>query len=275
MMGLVLALASAPAALADNARSSNWAGYAIHRSAVRFTQVISRWRQPSARCVAGEQTYSSVWVGLGGYDASSNALEQIGSEVDCSARGKTVSTAWYELVPAASRRIRMTVAPGDRLSASVSVVGHQVSLVLHDLTRHRSFTRRVRASAVDTASAEWIVEAPSECSSSFACQTLALADFGSATFSHASAVTTAGHVGTISDRTWTRSKITLASRGSHFIGQRASGASASASPTSLARSGSSFSVTYRSGSAGVSPAFAVSRNRARAGSIVRSTPFAR
>ncbi len=274
-MGVVVALASAPAALADTAQSSNWAGYAIHRAGVRFTRVIGRWRQPSATCVAGQQTYSSVWVGLGGYSQTSNALEQIGSEVDCSAGGKVVSTAWYELVPAASRTIRMKVAAGDELSASVTVAGHDVSLVLHDLTRGRSFTRHLHASAIDASSAEWIVEAPSVCSSSFACQTLALADFGSAHFSHARAVTTSGHVGTISDRRWKLSKITLAYGGRHFISQGGSGASASALPSSLAASGSSFSVTYRGSGAVVSSAFAASRRAeallARGGSLVRGT----
>jgi len=267
LTGLVVALASAPAALAASTRSSNWAGYAIHRSGVRFKRVIGRWRQPSATCVAGEPTYSSVWVGIGGYSESSDALEQIGSELDCSASGKVESSAWYELVPAGSRTIRMRVAPGDQLSASVTVSGREVSLVLSDLTRGRSFTRRVRASAIDDSSAEWIVEAPSVCSSSVSCQTLPLADFGSASFSHARAVTTTGHTGTISDRSWDLTRITLASSGRHFIDQGAGG-SASALPSSLAAGGRSFSVTYRGGG-GVSSAFASSQSSVRAGSLVR------
>ncbi len=269
VIGIAAALAGAPAAQAATAQSSNWAGYAIHRSGVQFKRVIGRWRQPNANCVAGNPTYSSVWIGLGGYSESSNALEQIGSEVDCNLSGKAVSSAWYELVPAASRTIRMTVAPGDELSASVSVAGHEVTLTLHDLTRGRSFIRRLRASVIDVGSAEWIVEAPSECTSSFACQTLTLADFGSTSFSHATAVTIGGHTGSISNRRWDVSEITLASSGRHFIGQGGSGASASALPSSLAASGSSFSVTYRSATS-VTPAFAASRQRsAPAGSLVR------
>src|SRR4029077_3975427 len=142
---------------------------------------------PTAQCVPGTPTYSSVWVGLGGYNETSNALEQIGSEVDCSARGKVLSSVWYELVPAPSRTIRMTVNPGDRLTASVDVNGHQVKLELDDLTRHKTFTHSVRASVVDVSSADWIVEAPSECAGNSSCQTLALANFGSAKFTRARA----------------------------------------------------------------------------------------
>ena len=84
------ALVAAPAALADSVQSSNWAGYAVHRGGVRFKRVTGTWRQPRVTCVGGRATYSSVWVGLGGYSESSQALEQIGSEVDCNARGRMV-----------------------------------------------------------------------------------------------------------------------------------------------------------------------------------------
>src|SRR5205085_7327627 len=113
LAGLVLSCVAAPRALADNVQSSNWAGYAIHRGGVKFKRVTGTWRQPKATCTPGHATYSSVWVGLGGYSASAKALEQIGGEVDCSARGKVISSAWYELVPAPSRRIRLKVRPGD------------------------------------------------------------------------------------------------------------------------------------------------------------------
>jgi len=67
LLAFALSAASAPAALADSTQSSNWAGYAIHRSGVSFTKVIGAWRQPSATCTAGSPAYSSAWVGLGGY----------------------------------------------------------------------------------------------------------------------------------------------------------------------------------------------------------------
>lgn len=269
LAGVALTLACAPGALADSSVSSNWAGYAVHRAGTRFQRVLGTWTQPSAVCTAGQATYSSVWVGIGGYRKSSRALEQIGSETDCSATGRVISSAWYELVPAGSRSIRMAVRPGDTLHAAVTVRGHRVRLTLRDLTRHRSFTKSLRASTVDVGSADWIVEAPSACSSDTACQTLPLADFVSTTISGAVAETTRGVTGTISDRAWDASRITLASTaGRHFVG--AAGAGVSASPSSLASRGAAFTVTYRGPSAAIGSSTSLRRAGVRAGGSYRA-----
>ena len=248
VIAAVAALTAAPAALADSTQSSNWAGYAVHRSGVKYTKVTATWIQPEATCSrSGRRTYSSMWVGIGGYRLNSNALEQIGTEADCTAGGRAVSSAWYELVPDASHTIRLAIDPGDRVRATVSVAGSQVTLSLTDVTRHRSFTRRLRATALETTSAEWILEAPSVCTSAVDCHTLPLADFGSAGFSSASAISTTGHVGTISDPRWTATKISLAATGRRFVSDP--GASlATAVPTALSADGAAFNVTY-SGSA--------------------------
>lgn len=253
LLGAVAAvLALAPPALADSIRSSNWAGYAAHSSRVHFTHVVGTWRQPSAVCAAGTPTYSSQWVGLGGYAVNSSALEQIGSELDCSASGKLVSTVWYELVPAPSRNIRMAVAPGDQLTAAVTVTGHRVRLLLSDLTRHRTFSRTVHVRQLDVSSADWIVEAPSECSRSSSCQQLALADFGTTAMTQASTRTSSGHRAGISDPLWRTTAITLSSAAGRFVGS-GSGAGAEATPSNLVFGGSAFAVTY-AGASGSPPA---------------------
>ncbi|HEY3728089.1 MAG TPA: G1 family glutamic endopeptidase [Solirubrobacteraceae bacterium] len=267
--GFALALIGAPAALADSVQSSNWAGYAVHRGGVKFKRVTGTWRQPTATCTPGRATYSSVWVGLGGYNESSKALEQIGAEVDCNARGKVVSSAWYELVPAPSRTIRMQVRPGDQLKATVTIVGHEVGLQLRDLTKHHTFTRNIHVSTVDVSSAEWILETPSVCSGKgFVCQVLPLADFGTATITGASASTTRGAVGPISDRSWSTSKITLASGGHRFIAQGGA-PTVSALPSSLTSRGGAFTVTYQSSTPLVASSTSVSRSNVRTVPLVR------
>lgn len=243
LSGALVALAAAPSARADSVQSSNWAGYAVHGSGLRFQTVVGTWRQPMAVCNGAGPTYSSVWVGIGGFNLNSRALEQIGSEVDCSATGQVLSTAWYELVPAPSRPIRMRVDPGDWLSASVVVRGHQTTLALHDLTRRVSFTRHIRARLLDVSSADWIVEAPSECSTAGSCLTLSLADFGTASFTSARATPVSGRPGSISDRRWSLTRITLGGGARHFIGGPAPGPQAAPSP--LTAGGSAFSVTYQ------------------------------
>lgn len=241
------ALASAPTALAKTTTSSNWAGYAVHRPGVSFRQVSGTWTQPSASCVAGQSSYSAAWVGIGGFKPTSDALEQIGTEVDCDPAGNAVSTAWYELVPAPSKTISLAVHPGDAMRATVTVVGHQVTVVLDNLTSHRTFRRSMDAPSIDVSSAEWIVEAPSDCISQLACQALPLADFGSVTFDSARATSTAGTTGSIMSPTWWRTKIELTPGSQRFIVARQTSDSAgSATPSTLRGAGREFDVTYSS-----------------------------
>ncbi len=240
---LVVGLAGAATASADTSASSNWAGYAIHRSGLRFRTVLGSWTQPQVGCTPGRATYSSVWVGLGGYDISSPALEQIGTELDCTASGRAVSDAWYELVPAASHTTSLTVRPGDRMQASVAVAGNQVKLSIRDLTRRRSFTRTLHDPVLDTTSAEWIVEAPSACTSTTDCQTLPLTNFGTAAIAGARATTTSGHRGSISDRRWSMTKINLAENARRFAGSPAD-RPVLAQPSPLTADGTGFTVTY-------------------------------
>jgi hypothetical protein len=244
---IAAALWAAPAAFADSSSSSNWAGYAVHRSGVEFKRVIGAWKQPTLTCTPGSRTYSAYWIGLGGYSVSSNALEQIGTEADCAMSGAARMSAWYELVPAPSRSLKLTVHAGDLLAATVSVTGHRVRLELADVTTHKTAVKTLTASELDLTSAEWIAEAPSECVSSQSCQTLPLADFGSTNFSFAYAQTTTGHKGAISDRSWTSTKITLVASGRRFVGM-GGGGGGEATPTKLTNSGSAFSIAYAAGS---------------------------
>jgi Peptidase A4 family len=238
-------LGAAAPAVADTTDSSNWAGYAVHRSGTSFTRVMGTWRQPRSRCSAGRRTYSSLWVGLGGYSVTSGALEQIGTEADCTSSGKVSSTAWYELVPDASRSIQMTVQPGDLITATVLVNGARVQLGLSDLSTKQTFLKTLTASAIDVSSAEWIVEAPSECYGITNCRILPLADFGSATFRQASAQAASGHVGSISDVGWDTTRIRLAPGGRRFVLDSRTGTTAGvASPSSLRAGGSAFDVKY-------------------------------
>jgi hypothetical protein len=266
--GILIALGLAVPAAADTTTSSNWAGYAVHHSGMRFTKVIGSWRQPSVHCTAGRRTYSAMWVGLGGYGISSRALEQIGTEVDCNGSGHVVSTAWYELVPAASRPIRMLVRPGDSIAATVTVTGHRTQLSLWDATRHRAFHKTLGPSVVDVSSAEWILEAPSACDSATSCHTLPLANFGTATFSLASAQSTTGHAGTIADSTWGATKIRLAPSGRRYVLYGGFGAAGGgAAPGALSPDGSSFEVRYSSASARSASAASTQNVSVRAGQL--------
>lgn len=241
---LVLPLLAFPAtALAGTGTSSNWAGYAVHRSGVHFRAVSAAWTVPAVSCT-GRAGYSANWVGLGGYHTNAAALEQIGTESDCTRSGRAVYSAWYELVPDTSRTLSLAVQAGDRASARVEVDGQSVSLHLRNLTRGTSFARRLTARAVDTTAAEWIVEAPSACTAT-RCRILPLASFGATTFNSAHATSTGGHTGTIADSLWAATAIDLASDGPQLGGPsgREDSTRASASTGALSTSGGSFTVT--------------------------------
>lgn len=233
----------APAALATSTTSANWSGYAAHRAGVRFHSVTGEWRVPTPDCVAGSPGYSSIWVGLGGYSERSTALEQAGTEIDCTQSGKAHYFDWYELVPAAPQSLSLGVKPGDLMRVSVTASGRRVTIVVSDLTDRRTFRKSFYPSKLDTTSAEWIVEVPSECTSSGRCFTLPLADFGQASLFAARATTTAGGAGAITSRRWNTTKITLQPSGPRFISEMAARAG-EAVPSPLTAGGSAFTVSY-------------------------------
>ena len=245
--GTVL-LSAVGTASADTITSENWAGYAAHGSHVHFTRVTSTWVQPRATCASGVTTYSSFWVGIGGYRLNSTAMEQMGTELDCNRDGTQAVTAWYELLPAPSRPIHMTIHSGDVITSTVGVTGHKVTLKLVDSTRGETFSKTITDHAVDTTSAEWIAEAPSNCDSSGNCTTLPLANFGTATFAGASATTTTGKTAPIASSLWSTTKLLLGytHSGTAFV---AKAATAHATPSKLVRGNSAFLVIY-SGSSG-------------------------
>jgi hypothetical protein len=230
--------------------SSNWAGYAVASSdattPTTFTSVSGAWRAPAATCTPGEATYSAFWVGLGGDSDTSQALEQIGTESNCSAGGKASYDAWYELVPAASVPVKFVVKPGDSLSARVTVSGTSVTLSIKNTTRKTIFSKTLTMSSPDVSSAEWIAEAPSACTSNGNCRTLSLANFGTVTFASARA-TAAGHTATITDPAWAATAVSLAGGGGlgRGPGRFSSLAPAAvATPSALSADGGNFAVTW-------------------------------
>lgn len=210
---------TARAATADTPEvSSNWSGYAAISSdpdaPAEFSDVTATWKVPKSTCTTSRISSAAFWVGLGGYDASSTSLEQLGTGADCDGSSKVPTYyAWWELVPAASVRIPMTVKPGDAITAAVLVQGQTIKFSLKNLTRHTRFSKVLTAGqGLDTSSAEWIAEAPSQCSPSGRCRPVPLTNFGNVTFSNIAAIGNA-HPGTLTDPAWTSTAIELISNG--------------------------------------------------------------
>lgn len=152
--------------------SSNWFGYnqgTLEQGNKLFNSITGDWTVPTVtQHTAGQAESSSDWIGIGGgcVDAgcttTDNTLIQTGTEQDVSASGAASYSAWYELVPAPSLTVSMTVAPGDHMHASIAetVADSNVwNITLQDVTRGETFTTTVPYSSTH-ATAEWIEETP-------------------------------------------------------------------------------------------------------------------
>jgi hypothetical protein len=225
----VLAAPSGAGAVTDDV-SQNWAGYAA--TGPRFQKVSGSWVVPTVHCSAGTPRYSGVWVGLGGFSASSQAIEQAGTDHNCGSGGRAKYSAWYELIPADPVTIKMKVRPGDSISASVSVSGTTVKLRIRNDTRKTSFSATKHMSAPDVTSADWIVEAPSSCDDQ-GCTALPLANFGTVPLSSAFATKTGGQARAISKSNWSVTRMRLSDP-----------AGGGATTSGLSSDGRSFKVKY-------------------------------
>ena len=161
--------------------SGNWSGYAVPGTSGSdtFTGVLGTWQVPTVTGSRGKTTYSSVWVGLDGYDTGS--VEQIGTEQDWTKSGQQ-NYAWFEMYPSGSYLIRGFPAyPGDSITAQVVYQGNGVfQLTIANTTHKASYTvpsSYTTSPTVTRQSAEWIVEAP------WSGHILPLADFGTVHFS--------------------------------------------------------------------------------------------
>lgn len=219
LLALLAALLALPAAAnaAASSDSQNWSGYAVHRAGTRFAYVTGDWVQPSASCAAGAKSFSAFWVGIGGFSEHSSAIEQLGTELDCSAAGAPELTAWYELAPGPMHQVTMTVEPGDTMYGAVFADKGHVTLNLDDTTRGEKFARTIPDGHLDQSSAEWIAEAPSNCSGRN-CRTLPLTNFGSVSFSRVQAGTTTGRAGRIASPLWNDTQIVLTHSRAHPSG---------------------------------------------------------
>jgi hypothetical protein len=266
---LTLAALGATPALADapTAVSANWAGYEISPTSYSsngFSAVSGSWVQPTANCSGAGETYGAFWVGLGG-GAQSQALEQVGTQADCTGSGQANYIGWYELVPSAPVQLSLQVNPGDKIDASVHVNGTSVTVWLTDETTGGSFSKTLQMSSPDTSSAEWIAEAPSACpnGATGSCTPMPLTDFGTVNFSNTSA-TSDGYTGTIGDPSFSAQSLALDPSQDGLLGTgsgygaagsaAATGSSAGAQPSSLSSDGTSFSVSYSANGAGASSA---------------------
>jgi len=173
--------------------SYNWSGYAA-TSPKKFTYVHSQFVQPAITCTGHPSQYTSNWVGLDGFD--DQTVEQDGTFAWCPGPSGTTAVyyAWYEMYPAGSVNV-FKVQPGDVIDEAVKYTGGKFDLSIGDVTsgKHVSISRA--CATCERTSAEWIIERPALCNSSFtSCYLTALADYHTATMSQDQAQLAGGAV---------------------------------------------------------------------------------
>ena len=153
-------------------QSSNWFGYSqgsLAKGGTLFNAITGDWTVPTVtQHTSGQAESSSDWIGIGGGCVDSgctvgdNTLIQTGTEQDVDASGAASYSAWWELVPAPSIGISMTVPPGGHMHAAIAelVADSNIwTITLQDVTRGESFTQTVPYPSTHL-TAEWIEETP-------------------------------------------------------------------------------------------------------------------
>ena len=158
-------------------RSSNWSGYSAKGGP--YTEVTGTFTVPSVALSAPLSTQVSQWVGLDGTSQSDSSLIQAGVDEFPDAQspiGYDVQ-AWWEILPAAETNITtVNVSAGDRVTVTIWQVNPGTwRIELTDDTTGQSFATPDESYKGPGSSAEWIVEATTECQSS--CHTASLAPF--------------------------------------------------------------------------------------------------
>jgi hypothetical protein len=156
------------------------------------SSISASWTVPEIK-PSENNTFSGVWVGIGGY--GEDTLIQTGTEQEY-VNGRVVYYAWYELLPDYLVRIpNIHVRAGDTVTVSISLINKNTntwSIEIADVTRGERFKKTAVYNS-SRLSAEWVVERPK------VNDTIStLADFGNVTFTECKA-TIEGNTGAINN----------------------------------------------------------------------------
>jgi hypothetical protein len=221
--------ASAPNSSLSSNTSLNWAGYVAPSGS--FNAVGASWAIPAATSTNNNIAADATWVGIGG--VSSNDLIQAGTQAII--QNDAVSyEAWYEILPAASQEVPLTVHPGDSMTVSITEPStNQWQISFSDATTGQNYQASVSYDS-SLSSAEWIEEMPSD-QGGF----VPLDSFGTVSFTNAFAVNNG-------------SRMTIAGLSAQPMTMITGAGQVLASVSSLGSDGASFSVMRSAATASTS-----------------------
>jgi hypothetical protein len=157
-----------------NCLSANWSGYDARSGP--FSAVTGTFTVPKLATTAVTPEQTAMWVGIGGVgDTTETDLIQAGVDEwpDPNQAGYFYVEPWWEVLPAAATAVpQLLILAGDQMTVTISQVsGSQWSIQIVDDTTAQRF-QTDQSYTGKAASAEWIVEAPSQ-GASFTVQPLA------------------------------------------------------------------------------------------------------
>ncbi|MGA2524405.1 MAG: G1 family glutamic endopeptidase [Candidatus Bathyarchaeia archaeon] len=145
----------------------NWAGYEVSSDLQNpqpvVTGVNASWVVPTVT-TSVNNTYSAIWIGVGGQFNNDTSLIQCGTEQD-SRDGFARYYAWYEILPHNAINIPayiITVSSGDQMQASIQLANGTINqwvINVTDITTSNSFQTTVFYNSSQL-TAEWIIERP-------------------------------------------------------------------------------------------------------------------
>ncbi|KAI0159562.1 peptidase A4 family-domain-containing protein [Xylariaceae sp. FL1272] len=192
--------------------STNWAGAVLSSSG--YTKVVGTFTVPTPKAVNGKAGSASAWVGIDG-DTCGTAILQTGMDFNVAANGKVSYDGWYEWYPdcpgsrrGQSRKITniaplrppdaydftgITFSAGDQVTVTVVASSKSAgTATIQNLSTGKSVSHSFSSEKNQLCEydAEWIVE-DYESGGSL----VSLANFGTVTFTGASAVKSGTTVG--------------------------------------------------------------------------------
>ncbi|VDB84310.1 unnamed protein product [Peniophora sp. CBMAI 1063] len=172
--------------------SSNWAGAVLSKTTATWTAVTGTFTVPTPKAPSGSTTaYASAWVGIDG-DTCGNAILQTGVDFNVES-GRVSYDAWYEWYPDYAYDFSgISFSAGDSVTTTVKATSKTGgTATVKNNSKGTSVTHTFSGQpSLCEYDAEWIVE-DFESNGGL----VPFANFGTVTFTGASATSSSGSVG--------------------------------------------------------------------------------
>jgi hypothetical protein len=195
--------------------STNWDGYTVLNSSSTntnsFNRVSAQWVEPTITCDPNNPNpeWVGFWVGFDGW--LNGSVEQGGTQAMCF-NGVPSYSVWWEMFPFNFIQTGFSINPGDVIQASVTfnTSTSQFEILVMDVTSNQTLTQDIACQSGQANCARSSADVISEDigGGSDLDGLYFLPNYGTATYTNASATDVNGHTGSLNDPTWNSVGIT-------------------------------------------------------------------